>query len=138
MNGCSIIICTQSRSVLLKTCLNSFINQNRFFENIEYIVVDNQSIDDTKAVTLSFQDELKNLNYVFEEKIGLSHARNKGVEVAKYDWVCFMDDDALAHSNFNEVMMETIKNNLFDGFGFIRWNSSRDQVFEIVYWFWKQ
>ncbi len=117
MNGCSIIICTQNRSALLKTCLNSFIGQNQVFENIEYIVVDNQSTDDTKEITVSFKNKLNNLNYVFEEKIGLSHARNKGVESAKYDWVCFMDDDALAHSDFNEVMMETIKNNLFDGFG---------------------
>ena len=117
MNGCSIIICTQSRSGLLKTCINSFIAQNHFFENIEYIVVDNQSNDDTKEVTLSFQNNLKNLHYVFEEKIGLSHARNKGVESSKYNWVCFMDDDGLAHTDFNEVMMEIIKNNMFDGFG---------------------
>lgn len=117
MNGCSIIICTQSRSALLKTCINSFITQNQVFENVEYIVVDNQSTDDTKEITLNFQHKLNNLVYVFEEKIGLSHARNKGVETSKYDWVCFMDDDALAHADFNEVMMETIKNNLFDGFG---------------------
>ena len=117
MNGCSIIICTQSRSCLLETCLQSFISQNQVFENIEYIVVDNQSTDNTKDVTFSFKNKLSNLHYVFEEKIGLSHARNKGVEVSKYNWVCFMDDDALAHADFNEVMMETIKNNLFDGFG---------------------
>jgi len=117
MNGCSIIICTQSRSTLLKTCLQSFIAQNQVFEHIEYIVVDNQSTDDTKEVTISFQNNLKNLHYVFEEKIGLSHARNKGVEVSKYNWVCFMDDDALAHTDFNQVMMETINKNLFDGFG---------------------
>jgi len=117
MNGCSIIICTQSRSTLLKTCLQSFISQNQVFENIEYIVVDNQSTDDTKEVTISFQNNLKNLHYVFEEKIGLSHARNKGVEVSKYNWVCFMDDDALAHADFNQVMMETIDKNIFDGFG---------------------
>lgn len=117
MNGCSIIICTQSRSTLLKTCLQSFIAQNQVFEHIEYIVVDNQSTDDTKEVTISFQKNLKNLHYVFEEKIGLSHARNKGVEASKHNWVCFMDDDALAHADFNEVMMETINKNLFDGFG---------------------
>ena len=117
MNGCSIIICTQSRSTLLKSCLDSFNSQNQVFENIEYIVVDNQSTDDTKEVTISFQNNLNNLHYVFEEKIGLSHARNKGVEVSKYDWVCFMDDDALAHADFNQVMMETINKNIFDGFG---------------------
>jgi len=101
----------------LKTCLQSFIAQNQVFEHIEYIVVDNQSTDDTKEVTISFQNNLKNLHYVFEEKIGLSHARNKGVEASKHNWVCFMDDDALAHADFNEVMMETINKNLFDGFG---------------------
>jgi glycosyltransferase involved in cell wall biosynthesis len=101
----------------LKTCLDSFISQNQVFDNIEYIVVDNQSTDDTKEVTISFQNNLKNLHYVFEEKIGLSHARNKGVEVSQYNWVCFMDDDALAHADFNQVMMETIDKNIFDGFG---------------------
>ncbi len=117
MNGCSIIICTQSRSTLLKSCLQSFITQNQIFDNIEYIVVDNQSTDNTKEVTISFQNKLSNLYYVFEEKIGLSHARNKGVEVSKYNWVCFMDDDALAHADFNVVMLETINQHLFDGFG---------------------
>ncbi len=117
MKGCSIIICTQSRAALLEECLHSFTTQDIGFEKVEIIVVDNASTDHTKQVVLDFIAKGNKICYAYENKIGLSHARNRGVAESKYDWVCFMDDDAKAHADFVRVMLQTIDAGMFDGFG---------------------
>jgi len=117
MRGCSIIICTQSRASLLQECLDSFTRQDIPYNQIEIIVVDNGSTDQTRDMVQTLCLGFESLRYVYESEIGLSHARNRGVAEARYDWVCFMDDDAKAHTNFNRILMQTIEANLFDGFG---------------------
>ncbi|HRF99151.1 MAG TPA: glycosyltransferase family A protein, partial [Aggregatilineales bacterium] len=61
-------------------------------EKFEVIIVDNVSTDDTKAVTESFYD-MGNVSYVYEAKVGLSHARNTGIKVANGLYVVYTDDD---------------------------------------------
>ena len=117
MKGCSIVICTQSRADLLVSCLQSFTQQSIGYDQLEIIVVDNASTDETANVCKQFMEKHAFIRYALEENIGLSHARNRGVQESIYNWVCFMDDDAKAHVDFNEVLMKTIEANLFDGFG---------------------
>jgi len=117
MKGCSIIICTQSRVDLLTECLHSFTQQSIGYNGIEIIVVDNASTDNTAMICKQFMETHPFVRYVLEEKIGLSHARHRGVMESRYNWVCFMDDDAKAHVDFNEVLMQTISAEIFDGFG---------------------
>ena len=126
-SGFSIIVCTRNRASLLSDCLESFITQTSCPENVEFIVVDNNSSDTTKEVTLSFRSRFPRLRYILEETIGLSAARNRGMHESAYDWVCFMDDDALAHKDFIERMF-FIKNNFsFDAFGgmFYPWHRTQ-------------
>jgi glycosyltransferase involved in cell wall biosynthesis len=116
MKGCSIIICTRNRAELLRECILSF--EGQLNPNLqEIIVVDNDSSDNTAEVTSSYMQTGFPIRHVVEKKIGLSHARNRGVQESKYDWVCFMDDDALAHKDYVEVMMNTIQSAKYDGFG---------------------
>jgi glycosyltransferase involved in cell wall biosynthesis len=116
MKGCSIIICTRNRAELLRECIRSF--EGQLNPNLqELIVVDNDSSDCTADVASSFMQAAFPIRHVVEKKIGLSHARNRGVQESKFDWVCFMDDDALAHADYVGVMMNTIQSSKYDGFG---------------------
>jgi glycosyltransferase involved in cell wall biosynthesis len=116
MKGCSIIICTRNRAELLGECIRSFEGQlNPDLQ--ELIVVDNDSSDNTPEVVSAFKQAAFPILHVVENKIGLSHARNRGVQESKFDWVCFMDDDALVHSDYVAVMMQTIQASNYDGFG---------------------
>lgn len=86
----SIIIPTYNRAELLKRCLDSVEAQT--YTNWEAIVVDNYSEDNTEEVVKSFNDPrivyVKNHNYGV-----IAVSRNKALDVAKGDWVAFLDSD---------------------------------------------
>jgi len=116
--GFSIIICTRNRFELLKEAVNSLIPQIKNRKDIELLIVDNNSIDDTsKILTLNSCFNLDNIRLVSEKQIGLSYARNTGARISNFDWVCYMDDDAKANTDFVEVMFYTRENYSFDAFG---------------------
>lgn len=83
----SIIICTYNRSELLAFCLESLTTQTVPAGRFEVVVVNNNSSDDTDAVAAGFATQFPRFQLVHEHQQGLSHARNKGLEVAHYEWV---------------------------------------------------
>jgi len=90
----SVIVCTYNRSNLLERTLKSVAAQ-QVPGNIEWevIVVDNASTDATPEVARRFADQYPNIRCVREERQGLSHARNRGIDEAAGALVCFVDDD---------------------------------------------
>ncbi len=123
MHGVSIVICTHNRAKYVQQCLSSFTRQILMPSNVEFIVVNNNSSDDTEQVVAGFQNLLPGLKCVHEKNIGLSFARNRGIHESKFDWVCYMDDDAKAHPDYMERLFELMNNHSFDGFGgmFLPW-----------------
>jgi glucosyl-dolichyl phosphate glucuronosyltransferase len=113
----SVLICTYNRAEILSFCLDSFIRQTADPELFEVIVVDNNSADHTRRVVESFSGKIRHLRYVLEEQVGLSHARNRGYQEARFDWVSYVDDDAKAHSDFIQRALMVIKEYNFDGLG---------------------
>ena len=111
----TIIICTHNRSKLLMECVNSLIKQNT--ENVEIIIIDNNSKDNTKDISLKYISKYKNIRYVFEQNIGLSFARNRGIKEAKYNWILYIDDDAIAFPDLIERALHLAKRGDFDCVG---------------------
>jgi len=98
----TVIICTYNRGHSLKDTLNS-LSTLRCPEAIrlEVIVVDNNSTDSTKETIRKFIEcGPCNIKYLFEQRQGLSFARNAGLEVAKGDVIIFTDDDVIVDSNW--------------------------------------
>src|SRR5208283_599657 len=90
----SVIICTYNRSGLLKDSVLSVQNQDFLPYQYEIIVVDNNSIDDTKSVVTELStDSPVKVKYVFEGRQGLSFARNTGIANAEGEIIAFTDDD---------------------------------------------
>ena len=91
----SIAIATYNRSCDLERTLRS-LNEVKFisYENIEILIIDNNSTDGTRAVAERFAGRFPGrFRYVREERQGLSHARNRAVAEARHDIVAFLDDD---------------------------------------------
>lgn len=108
----SVIIITRNRASLLPRVLESVINQDYEKEKYEIIVVDNNSDDNTTSIVEGFKREFPNkIHYAFEPKIGMSNARNRGVETAKGEILLFIDDDAIASTDW-----VTNHNNLYQSF----------------------
>lgn len=90
----SVCICTYNRCETLRSALESVLGQEADGVRFEVIVVDNNSTDDTKQVVQSFvRRGHLNLQYSFEGRQGLSHARNAGTAMARSPVVAFTDDD---------------------------------------------
>ena len=82
----SVIIPTLNRSTTIIRAIESILAQT--FKNYEIIVIDDGSSDSTKELISSYD-----LKYVFTENRGVSYARNLGVEMAKGEWIAFLDSD---------------------------------------------
>ena len=89
----SVILPTYNRCDVLPRALECFASQQAPGLDFEVIVVDNNSTDETKAVIESFAARDKRIHYLFEPRQGLSHARNRGIGVARAEMVAFTDDD---------------------------------------------
>lgn len=115
----SIIICSYNRASYISDALTSLYRQTAGLNEFEVIIVDNNSTDNTKEIFAEWRQSNANglFTFINETKQGASFARNTGAAIAKGQWVCFMDDDAVATPNYVENILKHIQNKP-DGVGF--------------------
>lgn len=89
----SVIVPAYNDESGIQLTLRSLQKQDYPTDRWEVIVVDNNSIDQTKAKALLFQDKIAMLKVATEEKRSSYVARNKGIELAKGDILAFIDSD---------------------------------------------
>ena len=108
----SIIICSYNRASYISDALTSLYCQSAGLKAFEVIIVDNNSTDNTKEVYAIWRQTNTNGQFTFisETQQGASFARNTGAAIAKGQWVCFMDDDAVATPNYVENILKHIQN----------------------------
>ncbi len=104
----SLVVCTYNREKFLLDCLDSIASQTLERDRFELIIVNNKSTDSTADICDRFMKKTTELNtfYFLEEKQGLSHARNRGIQEAKGRIITFIDDDAIAQSDFLERILQ--------------------------------
>jgi glycosyltransferase involved in cell wall biosynthesis len=112
MNGVSIVLCCHNSANRLPETLAHLANQ-KATEDMpwEVIVVDNASTDETARVTRESwsADGPAPLFVVTERQLGLSHARNRGLSEAHYEYVSFIDDDNWVAPNWVQTTFEVMK-----------------------------
>lgn len=103
----SVLVPTYNRAGYLRLCLEGLAAQSASRDSFEVIVVDNNSTDTTREVTLAFamrHPELR-LRYCRELRQSAGHARNRGVAEARGEIVCFLDDDTVASAQWLDAML---------------------------------
>jgi glycosyltransferase involved in cell wall biosynthesis len=95
----SHIICTRNRAEQLRTTLAKFNTALMSAHQIELILVDSESTDDTPKVMSEFAEKYKRTRIVRAGK-GLGRARNAGIDAAKGDLIAFTDDDCYLDDNY--------------------------------------
>lgn len=105
----SAIICTHNRENYLGAAIDSLLGQD-FPGNFEVVVVDNASTDRTREV-VEARYPSPNLKYVYEPITGLSVARNTGAKAASAEILAYLDDDAVASSQWLRVLEEAFQSN---------------------------
>ena len=112
----TVIICTYNRADLLLECLKS-IYENPYCRSIKVLVIDNGSRDHTQKIITDFKSKWDNFEAALETKTGLSNARNKGLQLAKTEWIGFIDDDSKIGRDFIPIALDIIQNEKFHCFG---------------------
>ncbi len=97
----SIIIPVFNRAWCLEATLQSIHDQT--FQNFEVIVVDDGSTDETQALLRRFAGLRI---HRWEDNRGVSAARNKGIQMARGEWICFLDSDDRWVANKLQVQVD--------------------------------
>jgi len=101
----SVVMPTYNRGKTLPRAIGSVLKQT--YNNWELIIVDDKNTDNTKEVIDRYGKKDKRIKYVLNERNkGISGARNSGLDVAKGDYVAFLDDD---DEWFKNHLKESIK-----------------------------
>jgi len=95
----SIIIITHNRNDLLRNCLKSIFEANHL-SSYEIIVVINGK--DHQAET-TLKNEFNTIKWLSIASTTPAEARNVAIEMASYDFLCFLDDDTLIPPEYFEI-----------------------------------
>lgn len=94
---------------MLGKAIQSVLDQT--FEDWELIIVDDGSTDNTKDLVSSYNDP--RIRYIYQQNAERSAARNKGIENAKGDYICFLDSDdyflSIRLKNLNDCIFNSIE-----------------------------
>ena len=101
----SVIIPTYNRGNTIKKAIESVLNQT--YDNLEVIVVDDGSLDDTKNIVKAICDS--RVKYVFQNNNGACAARNKGIELAKGEYIAFQDSDDYWYPQKIETQLKALE-----------------------------
>ena len=99
----SVIIPTYNRANRIINSIQSVINQS--YSELEVIVVDDGSTDNTSEIVSSIADSRLRYHYLEENK-GAANARNVGVSLASHDIIAFNDSDDIWHSDKLEKQID--------------------------------
>jgi len=101
----SVVIPLYNKANYIQNCLKSVLKQTH--KEFEVILVNDGSTDGSEAVVERFQDS--RIRLVHQENKGASAARNKGVSLAKHEWIALIDADDYWYPNHLEELQNTIE-----------------------------
>ena len=107
----SICIATYNRSRFIGETLESILPQ--LFANVELIIVDGASSDNSQEVILGFTNRMKNIRY-FREQVnsGVDQDYDKAVSYAKGEYCWLMTDDDILHFDAVSRVLAVLNNSL--------------------------
>ena len=96
----SIITPVYNSEKYLPVFFDSLLNQT--FSDFEIIMVDDGSTDSSLENCLEYANKDKRIRVFSQGNSGVSASRNKGLDEANAEWVCFIDSDDYVLPNFLE------------------------------------
>lgn len=103
----SVIVPIYNCARYLRKCLDSL--QNQTYKNIEIILVDDGSLDDSAQICEEYCRHNKNFYYIHQENLGVSAARNQGMAIARGEYVAFCDSDDWVDEDMYETLYGIIR-----------------------------
>lgn len=103
----SVIIPNYNAGRYIDKCINSVLNQT--YKNIELIIIDDGSIDESLNIIKEYSNKYKNILVMRQQNLNASIARNRGIENASGRYLMFIDSDDILYPDAIKKMVEIIE-----------------------------
>ena len=104
----SVLVPVYNTERTLKKCLDSILQQT-IIDKIEIVIVNDGSTDNSENIINEYLNKYRNISYFRQYNQGLGATRNKGIELAKGDYIAFLDSDDWVDNNYYEKMLNKAK-----------------------------
>ena len=104
MDRISVIIPTYNNALWLERSLDSLVGQT--YSNIEIIVVNDGSSDNTHEVLTSYVERNPGIKVIHKENGGVTSARLRGITEATGEWIGFLDADDVVDPRMYEQLLK--------------------------------
>lgn len=102
----SIIVPMYNSQEFIESTLHSILNQS--YKNIELIIADDGSTDESSKKVLEFSRKDSRVSYYYQDNRGGSAARNLGFDNSKGEYIIYFDSDDTMNENSIEVLVKAI------------------------------
>lgn len=126
----TVIIPVYNAARYIEQTINSVLEQT--YKNIEIVVMNDGSTDESESIILNLQKRNSQIRYHYKANSGVSDTRNKGIALAKGDYIAFLDaDDVWKPDNLEKkirVLISTGKKWAFSDLEYIDENSNSMKI----------
>lgn len=112
----SIIVPVYNTGVFLRKCIDSCLSQNISYADYEIIILNDGSTDNSFEIATLIAEKYPNVSLYSHDNCGLSLTRNKGLKLAKGDYVWFVDSDDWIRENCLKEILDDCYNNDLDAY----------------------
>ncbi|WP_053242416.1 glycosyltransferase family 2 protein [Clostridium sp. DMHC 10] len=104
MEKISVIVPVYNSEKYLRRCVDSILSQTN--QNLELILVDDGSTDMSPEICDSYSSIDNRITVKHIKNAGVSNARNIGIDIAKFEYISFVDSDDWIEPNLLEILLK--------------------------------
>lgn len=112
MDLISVVIPIYNVEKYLERCIESIVNQS--YSNLEIILVNDGSPDNSEDICLKYVEYDKRIKYVKKKNGGLSDARNYGMQHATGEYIAFIDSDDFIDKDYIKILHNNLQSSNAD------------------------
>ena len=105
----SVVVPSYNCARWLPRCIDSILNQS--YKNLEVIVVDDESADNTPEVLKEYAEKYENFRFLRKKNGGEYAARLSGVDIARGEYIGFVDADDEIEPEMYSLLMKNAQEN---------------------------
>lgn len=98
----------------ISRCLDTLVNQDLHPDEYEILVIDDGSLDKSAAIVKNYQEQYRQIKYIYQINKGQAAARNAGISVAQGKYICFVDADDFVRKNIFGKLERLASQNALD------------------------
>ena len=103
----SVIVPVFNAEKKVEKCIESILNQT--YQDIELILIDDGSLDESAEICRKYEQKDSRVRFFYQQNCGVSAARNRGVSIAKGEYIQFVDSDDYISPYMSEKLVASIE-----------------------------